>query len=101
VPFDMFHMDIWGPYSTPLIHMHTYFLTTVDDYSRYTLVSLLKGKFQVQSLVQNFIAYVERQHNVVIKIARTDNGPELALRAFFTRDNSSNELWKPLNRVQE
>jgi transcriptional regulator of aromatic amino acid metabolism len=36
MPFDMFHMDIWGPYSTPLIHMHTYFLTIADDYSRYT-----------------------------------------------------------------
>jgi hypothetical protein len=47
------------------------------------ILSLFKGKFQVQSLVQNFIPYVERQHNVVIKIVRTDNGPEFAPRAFF------------------
>ena len=34
--FDLIHVDIWGPYSIPSIHGHKYFLTIVDDYSRYT-----------------------------------------------------------------
>lgn len=50
-PFEMLHMDIWGPYSFHSIHKHKYFLTIVDYHSRFTWVCLLKGKFQVQTLV--------------------------------------------------
>ncbi|XP_016205051.1 uncharacterized protein LOC107645516 [Arachis ipaensis] len=32
--FDLLHLDIWGPISTPSIHGHKYFLTIVDDKSR-------------------------------------------------------------------
>jgi len=34
--FDLIHVNLWGPYSIPSIHGHKYFLTIVDDYSRYT-----------------------------------------------------------------
>lgn len=30
--FDLIHMDIWGPFRTPTIHGHQYFLTIVDDH---------------------------------------------------------------------
>jgi hypothetical protein len=35
-PFDLIHFDIWGPISIKSIHHHSYFLTAVDDHSRYT-----------------------------------------------------------------
>lgn len=35
------------------------------------------------SLVQNFIAFVERQYSAVVKVVRTDNGPEFTLNAFY------------------
>ena len=38
--FDLIHVDVWGPYSLSSIHGHKYFLTIVDDYSRYTWVFL-------------------------------------------------------------
>lgn len=76
-------MDIWGPYSLHSIHKHKYFLTIVDDHSRFTWVSLLKGKFQVQTLVQNFIVYIEKQHNAVVKVVRSDNGLAFALGNFY------------------
>jgi len=34
--FDLIHVDVWGPYSLSSIHGYKYFLTIVDDYSRYT-----------------------------------------------------------------
>ena len=34
--FDLIHVDIWSPYSTPSLNGSKYFLTLVDDYSRYT-----------------------------------------------------------------
>lgn len=79
----MLHMDIWGPYSVSSIHKHRYFLTIVDDHSRYTWVSSLKGKFQVQALVQQFISFIERQYKAIVKTIRTDNGPEFALHTFY------------------
>jgi len=52
-------MDIWGPFSKVSIHGHKYFLTIVDDFSRFTWVVLLKTKAEVQINVQNLIALVE------------------------------------------
>jgi hypothetical protein len=54
-------MDIWGPSSKVSIHGHKYFLTIVDDYSRYTWVVLLKSKAEVQTHVKNFVALIENQ----------------------------------------
>jgi hypothetical protein len=34
--FDLVHMDIWGPLSIPSISGFKYFLTIVDDKSRFT-----------------------------------------------------------------
>ena len=34
--FDLIQVDIWSPYSTPSLNGSKYFLTLVDDYSRYT-----------------------------------------------------------------
>ncbi|CAJ2674628.1 unnamed protein product [Trifolium pratense] len=69
-------MDIWGPYTTATVHGHKYFLTIVDDYSRFTWVILLKGKYEVTSQVQHFITLVETQFDSKVKILRSDNGPE-------------------------
>ena len=42
--FELIHFDIWGPFGTTFIHGHQYFLTVLDDYSRYTWIYLLKSK---------------------------------------------------------
>ena len=34
--FDLIHVDIWGPYSTPSLNGSRYFLSIVDDFSRCT-----------------------------------------------------------------
>ncbi|MCH86495.1 peptide transporter PTR2, partial [Trifolium medium] len=46
-------LDLWGPYSTPTLHGHKYFLTIVDDFSRYTWIMLLKGKHEAASQIQS------------------------------------------------
>lgn len=82
-PFDLIHLDIWGPYSIASVHNHRYFLTIVDDHSRFTWIVLLKGKYEVQGQVQNFILLVETQFGVRIKQLRTNNGPEFAMSNFY------------------
>jgi len=36
--FDLIHVDIWGPYFVPSFEGHGYFLTIVDDFSRFTWI---------------------------------------------------------------
>lgn len=83
--FDLIHMDIWGPFSQVSIHGHKYFLTIVDDYSRYTWIVLLKTKSEVKMHVQNFIALIENQFDSKIKCIRLDNGPNFFKRSSFIK----------------
>ena len=77
-------MDIWGPFSKTSVHGHKYFLTILDDYSRYTWVVLLKSKAEVKLNVQNFINLVENQFETKVKCIWSDNGPEFFLKEFFS-----------------
>jgi len=77
-------MDICGPFSKASIHGERYFLTILDDFSRYAwIVLLLKSKSEVKIQVQNFISLIENQFDSKIKCIRTDNGPEFFLKDFF------------------
>ncbi|MCI01909.1 peptide transporter PTR2, partial [Trifolium medium] len=83
--FELLHFDIWGPLSVASLHGHKYFLTIVDDHSRFVWIILLKSKTEVSSHIQNFITLVENQFHVIPKILRSDNGPEFMLNDFFAK----------------
>jgi len=76
-------MDLWGLFSTATVHGHKYFLTIVDDFSRFTWLVLLKGKHEAMRQVNNFAAYVETQFNAKIKVLCSDNGLEFTLADFY------------------
>lgn len=78
-PYELLHLDIWGHISVLSIHGHKYFLTTIDDYSRFTFIILLKTKGQAREQVQNLTKMLEMQNDAKIKIIRTDNGPEFSM----------------------
>lgn len=42
--FQLFHMDVWGPYKVETFDGMRYFLTIVDDYSRWTWTFLMRLK---------------------------------------------------------
>ena len=82
-PFDLLHIDTWGPFSVPTHDGFRYFLTIVDDCSRATWVYLLKSKSDVLTVFPNFIAMVENQFNRRVKAVRSDNAPELKFTSFY------------------
>ncbi|KAL2337821.1 hypothetical protein Fmac_012267 [Flemingia macrophylla] len=82
-PFDLIHMDIWGPLAISSIQDHKYFLTVVDDFTRHTWLFLMKSKHETRILVKNFITLVQTQFNKRIKILRTDNGLEFSMSSFY------------------
>jgi hypothetical protein len=81
--YEMLHFDMWGPLSIASVHNHKFFLTIVDDYSRYTWIILLKSKAEVSSHIQNFITSIQTQFHITPKIIRSDNGPEFLLHSFY------------------
>ena len=44
---EIIHTDIWGPFDVPSFNGEKYFITFIDDFSRYGYVYFLKEKSQV------------------------------------------------------
>ncbi|KAK9706955.1 hypothetical protein RND81_07G163400 [Saponaria officinalis] len=72
-PFDLIHMDIWGPYRVAYKGKYKYFLTIVDDNSRATWVYLLCHKSDTLDHLKTFYEYARTQFYKRIKIVRSDN----------------------------
>ena len=56
--FELIHCDIWGPYHELSHSSHCYFLTIVDDCTRFTWVYMLKHKSYVSIAIPRFFAMV-------------------------------------------
>ena len=90
--FDLVHVDIWGPYSTPLLNGSKYFFTIVDDFSRCTWTFLMPHKSDVSNLIMSFYNLVVNQFNKTIKVIRSDNGPKFALHSFYASKGIIHQL---------
>jgi hypothetical protein len=56
--FELIHCDIWGPQKIETHSGAHYFLTIVDDYTRFTWIFLMKFKSETQGLLKLFITFV-------------------------------------------
>lgn len=81
--FDIVHTDIWGPYFIPSLAGHRFFLTLVDDFSRFTWVILMKSKSKTRQHLRTFISFIENQFSTTLKFIRSDNGTEFLMHDFF------------------
>lgn len=52
--FEVLHVDLWSPFATDSIIDHIYFLTLVDDFSRFTWVIFLKAKSEIKHKCNTF-----------------------------------------------
>ena len=73
---EIIHTDICGPLSVPCFTREKYFITFIDDLSRYGYVYLMHEKSQAIDIFEMFITEVERQLDKKIKIVRSDRGGE-------------------------
>ena len=81
-PFELVHIDTWGPFSTPTHDGFRYFLTIVDDHSRATWVYLMKSKSDVLTIFPAFFTMVETQFETRVKRVRSDNAQEFNFTQF-------------------
>ncbi|XP_060965609.1 uncharacterized protein LOC133034525 [Cannabis sativa] len=73
---ELIHTDICGPFPTPSWNGQQYFVSSIDDYSRYAYLFLLHEKSQVLDVLKSFKAEVENQLSKRIKQIRSDRGGE-------------------------
>ena len=78
---DLIHTDICGPFPTSK-SQYRYFITFIDDFSRYTYVYLLRHKSEALTIFQQYKKTVELQTGHSIKTLRSDNGGEYISNLF-------------------
>ncbi|XP_019262147.1 PREDICTED: uncharacterized protein LOC109239985 [Nicotiana attenuata] len=66
-PFQLIHVDTWGPYHTPNYSGSRYFLTIVDDFFRSTWTHLMGSKSNAFSLLNAFVAMGYKLYNLHTK----------------------------------
>lgn len=82
---EIIHTDICSPDMDS--HGQKYFISFIDDYSRYMYLYLLHNKSEALDVFKIFKAEVEKQCNKQIKIVRSDRGGEYYGR--YTEDGQA------------
>ncbi|CAA0839096.1 Unknown protein, partial [Striga hermonthica] len=83
---ELIHTDICGPFPTPSWNGQQYFVSFIDDYSRYCYLYLIWEKSEALDMFKAFKVEVENQLSKRIKIIRSDRGGE-----YYGRNDGSGE----------
>eukprot|EP00833_Pecoramyces_ruminatium_P005940 jgi/Orpsp1_1/1179972/evm.model.c7180000071638.1 len=100
--FELIHMDLVGPISDS-IHNNRYFLTILDDFSRFGWVFFLQSK---SDTFQSFFQWVSEINNIFnkpISYIRIDNGTEFSnkkFKDFYTNNGIVHQFTIPYNPQQ-
>ena len=81
-PLGLVHSDICGKMSAKSLGGAEYFLTFIDDNTRYVWVYPLKHKNEVFGCFRKWKALVEKSSGRKLKVLRTDNGGEYTSTEF-------------------
>jgi histone deacetylase 1/2 len=89
-PLELVFSDVWGPASESFGRFK-YYVSFIDDYSKFTWIYLLKRKSDVFQKFRDFQQHVERLFDKKILAMQTDWGGEYQkLNSFFQRVGISN-----------
>ena len=75
-PLQLIHSDVCGPMQNASIGGSRFFVTFIDDYSRFTHVYFIKHKSDVFSVFQEYQALVTNKTGQTIGTLRSDGGGE-------------------------
>ena len=92
--------DVWGP-ACESIGRYKYYVSFIDDFSKFTWIYLLKHKFEVFQKFRDFHNLVERLFDKRILAVQTDWGGEYQrLNTFFQRIGISHHVSCPYAHQQ-
>ncbi len=75
-PLQLIHSDLCGPMQSLSLDGNKYFISFIDDYTRFTILYFLKAKSGSFKAFENYKAYVENHCQLKVATIRTDNGGE-------------------------
>ncbi|KAK8656122.1 hypothetical protein V6N13_108681 [Hibiscus sabdariffa] len=78
----LIHSDVCGPMNTQAIGGFHYFITFIDDFSRYGYIYLMRHKSEALEKFKEFRNEVQNQHGKSIKALRSDRGGEYLSHEF-------------------
>ena len=79
-PYELLHMDLFGPVNVRSIGGKYYCLVVTDDYERYSWVFFLGTKDETAEMLIDLFTKLENVHDAQIKRIRSDNGTEFKNR---------------------
>jgi hypothetical protein len=71
---EIIHTYIYGPFQVRTIDGFDSFISIIDDYYHYSYIYPIKGMSYALDKFKQFKAEIENQHNLKIKIVRSDHG---------------------------
>ena len=81
-PLELVHTDVCGPMKTKSIGGSVYFVSFIDDYTRYAFLYFIREKSQVFEKFKAFEALATNQVGLAIGTLRSDNGGEYISNEF-------------------
>jgi hypothetical protein len=99
-PLELIFSDVWGP-APDSIGRNKYYVSFIDDYSKFTWIYLLKFKSDVFQKFHEFQNLVERLFNRKIIAIQSDwEGEYEKLNSFFTKIGISHQVSCPHTHQQ-
>ncbi|PKU77855.1 Retrovirus-related Pol polyprotein from transposon TNT 1-94 [Dendrobium catenatum] len=81
-PLELLHSDVWGPAPQISNSGFLYYVSFIDDYTRFTWLFPIKQKSEVTDIFLSFKTYIENLLSTKIKCIRTDGGGEYMCKRF-------------------
>lgn len=81
-PLELVHSDVVGKITPASKGGSNYFVTFIDDYSRFTVEYPMKAKNEVLDRFDQYRRMVENLDNMKVKTLRSDNGGEYTSKEF-------------------
>lgn len=100
---DLVHCDLCGPMQNTTPGGNRYFLTLIDDHSRYCTIFFIASKDLAYDKIKEFIEQNENQLGKRLKILRTDRGGEFLnkkMQKFFKNKGIIHQLTAPYTPEQ-
>jgi len=95
-PFQLLFMDVWGPLPTEFVRGNKYYLSIIDDFSKFIWLFPLNAKSQVAHTFINFQLQIERYFDCKIKSVQTDFGDKFqALKSYLLASSIVHRLSCP------
>ncbi|KAM2874298.1 hypothetical protein COP2_017588 [Malus domestica] len=81
-PFEKIHSDTWGPSPVKSLEGYRYYVTLIDEYTRYVWIFPMSNKSDVFTIFVRFYNFVLTQFGKHIKSLQTDGGGEYVSHRF-------------------